>query len=57
MLTKLWCYRLEVDNLDKLVMIMKIWSVDARLNYAQEQSSINEFLKENANIIDEVIHF
>jgi hypothetical protein len=36
---------------------MKIWSVDARLNYAQEQSSINEFLKENANIIDEVIHF
>jgi len=52
-LTSLRCYRLGVDNLDKLVMIMKNWSVNARSNCPQEGQSIDEFLIEKTNIIHE----
>jgi hypothetical protein len=45
--------RLGVDNLDKLVMIMKNWSTNARSDCPQECHSIDEFLMEEADNIDE----
>jgi hypothetical protein len=36
-LTNFRHYRLGVDNLDKLVMIMKKWSIDAKLDCPQER--------------------
>ncbi len=36
MLTSLWHCKLGVENLNKLVMIMKNWSTDARANCVQE---------------------
>jgi hypothetical protein len=52
-LTSFQCCRLGVDNLDKLVMIMKNCSVDTRSNCPQEWQSIDEFITEKVDIIDE----
>ncbi len=43
----------KLDKLDKLVMIMKNWLVDAKTNYPREGQSIDELLMEEASIIDE----
>jgi hypothetical protein len=42
-----------VENLDKLVIIMKNWSYDARANYMCEGKSLNDFLMNKANFIDD----
>jgi hypothetical protein len=42
-----------VENLDKLVIIMKNWSSNARANYMCEGKSPNDFLTNEANIIDD----
>jgi len=39
--------------LDKLVIIMKNWSSDARANYMREGKSLHDFLTNEANIIDD----
>ncbi len=53
MLTSLRCCRLGIDNLDKLVMIMKNWSINARSNCPQKGQSIDEFLIKKTYIIHE----
>ncbi len=52
MLTSLWCCRLGVDNLDKLVMILKNWLTNAWTNCPQKRQFIIEFLVEQVGIID-----
>lgn len=52
MLTSLQCCKLGVDNLDKFTMIMKNWSLSARIHCPQEGPLMNFFMKEK-NIIDE----
>jgi hypothetical protein len=42
-----------VDNFDKLVIIMKNWSSNTRANYMCEGKSLNDFLMNKANIIDD----
>jgi hypothetical protein len=42
-----------VENLDKLVIIMKNWSSDVRANYMCEGKSLHDFLADEANIIDD----
>jgi hypothetical protein len=42
-----------VENLDKLVIIMKNWFFDARANYMHEGKSLHDFLMDKANIIDD----
>ncbi len=46
----MWCYKLGVDNFDKLVMVMKNYSSDAR-QIVCERDSIHDFFKEEGNII------
>jgi len=41
-----------VENLDKLVIIMKNWSSDARANCMHERKSLDDFLADKANIIN-----
>jgi len=52
-LTSLWHYRLGVDNMDKLVMIMKKWLVDVWSNCPWIGQLIIEFLMEKVGIIEE----
>ncbi len=52
-LTSLHCYRLGVENLDKLVIIMKNWSSDARANCMRKGKSLDDLLADEANIIDD----
>jgi len=42
-----------MENLDKLVIIMKNWSFDARANYMRKRKCLNDFLVDEANIIDD----
>jgi hypothetical protein len=42
-----------VENLDKLVIIMKNWSFDSRADCMHKGKSLNDFLANEANIIDE----
>jgi hypothetical protein len=42
-----------MENLDRLVIIMKNWSFDARANYMHERKSLHDFLVDEANIIDD----
>jgi len=42
-----------VENLDKLVIIMKNWSFDSRANCTCKGKSLNDFLANEANIIDD----
>ncbi len=53
MLTNLRCCRLGVNNLNKLVMVLKNWLGDAKANCPREGDSIDEFFKEKMNIIEE----
>ncbi len=46
MLKNLRCYRLDVDNLNKLIRFFKNWSSDAKANCPREGDSIDDFLKE-----------
>ncbi len=47
------CCKLGVENLDKLVIITKNWSYDARAYYMCEGKSLNDFLANEVNIIDD----
>lgn len=49
----MWCCGLGVDNLDKLVMIMKIWLTNAIIDCPREGQSIDEFFIKEMGIIDE----
>ncbi len=51
-LTNLRCCRLGVDNFNKLVMVLKNWSGDAKADYPWEGDSIDDFFKEKMNIIE-----
>jgi len=42
-----------VENLDKLVIIMKNWSSNATVNYMCEGKSLDDILAYEANIIDD----
>ncbi len=53
MLTNLRCCRLGVDNLNKLVMVLKNWLSDAKADCPCEGDFIDDFFKENTNIIEE----
>jgi hypothetical protein len=52
-LTSLQCCRLGVNNLNKLVMVMKNWSSDARADYLQKGDYIDDFFNEESNIIED----
>ncbi len=52
-LTSLCHCRLRVENLDKLVIIMKNWSFDSRVDCMCEQKSLDDVLADEANIIDD----
>jgi len=52
-LTSLGHCKLGVENLDKLVIIMKNWSSDARANCMHERKSPDDFLADEANIIND----
>ncbi len=52
-LTSLRCCKLGVENLDKLVIFMKNWSFDARANCMCKGKSLDDFLANEANIIDD----
>ncbi len=52
MLINLWCCRLSVNNLNKLVMVMKNWSSDAKVDCPREGDSIDDFFKEEMSIIE-----
>lgn len=53
----MWCCGLGGDNLDKLVMIMKIWLtnaiIDCLIDCPLERQSIDEFFIKEMGIIDE----
>jgi hypothetical protein len=55
-LTSLRCCRLGIDNLDKLVMIMKNWSIDAWIDCPRERQSITEFLLKMWVSLTKMIH-
>ncbi len=42
-----------MENLDKLVIIMKNWSFDSKVDCRCEGKSLDDFLVDNANIIDD----
>jgi hypothetical protein len=42
-----------MENLDKLVNIMKVWSSNVRANYMCKGKSLHDFLVDEANIIDD----
>ncbi len=42
-----------MENLDKLVIIMKNWSFDARVDCMHKRKSMDDFLVNEANIIDD----
>jgi hypothetical protein len=42
-----------VENLDKLVIIMKNWSFDSRVDCICERKSLDDVLADEANIIDD----
>jgi hypothetical protein len=42
-----------VENLDKLVIIMKNWSFNTRANCTCKGKSFDDFLTDEANIIDD----
>ncbi len=42
-----------MENLDKLVIIMMNWSFDPRANYMYKWKSLDDFLMNEANIIDD----
>jgi hypothetical protein len=50
-LTSLCRCKLEVENLDKLVIIMKIWSSNSKVECMCEGYSLDDFLTDEANII------
>ncbi len=52
MLINLRCCRLGVNNLDKLVMVMKKWSSDTKVDCPQEGDSIHDFFKEEMSFIE-----
>jgi hypothetical protein len=43
MLTSLWVCKLRVDNLNKLVMIIKKWLKDARIEYTPKSNPLISF--------------
>ncbi len=43
---------LSVDNLNKLVMVLKNWLSDAKADCPWEGDSIDDFFKEKTNIIE-----
>jgi hypothetical protein len=53
MLKSLQHCRLGVNTFDKLVMVMKNWLGDVKVDFSQEEDSIDEFFKEKMNIIEE----
>jgi hypothetical protein len=53
MLTNLRCCRLGVNNLNKLVMVLKNWSGDAKANCPWKWDSITGFFKEKMSIIED----
>jgi hypothetical protein len=53
MLTSLWCCRLGVEKLEKFIMTMKKWLVDAIIDYPWKGQSTNEFFMEEVGIIEE----
>jgi nitrate reductase NapAB chaperone NapD len=52
-LTSLRHCQLGVENLDKLVIIMKNWSSDARVDCMHKGKSLDNFLANKANIIND----
>ncbi len=42
-----------MENLDKLVIIMKNWSFDARADCMHERKSLDDLFMDEANIIDD----
>ncbi len=54
MLTSLRHCRLGVENLEKFIMIMEKWLIDARIDYPWKGQSINEFFMEKVGIIEEI---
>jgi hypothetical protein len=42
-----------MENLDKLVIITKNWSFDARADCMCKRKSLDDFLVDKANIIDD----
>ncbi len=42
-----------MENLDKLVIYMENWSSNARVDYMCERKSLDDFLVNKANIIDD----
>jgi hypothetical protein len=52
-LTSLCYYKLRVENLDKLVIIMKNWSFNTRANCMRKRKCLDDFLIDEANIIDD----
>jgi hypothetical protein len=52
-LTSLWCCTPKVENLSKFFMTIKTWSIDKRAICPWEGKTIDDFLTNEANIIDE----
>jgi hypothetical protein len=52
MLTSLQHYKLGVNTFNKLIMVMKNWLGDAKVDCLWEGDSIDYFFKEEVNIIE-----
>ncbi len=52
-LTSLLCCRLGVNNLNKLVIVMKNWLSNARVDYPQKGNYIDDFFNDKVNIIED----
>ncbi len=53
-MTSLCRCKLRMENLDKLVIIMKNWCSNARAFCTREGKSLNDLLVDEANIIDDI---